>query len=190
MRLLNVATACQILADGEVLAYPTESVWGLGVDACNQGACDRLWRIKSRPKNKPCLVLSTQALCEKSLLKLPKTAQARINTPSARPITWLVPADIFITTPCFSPALLAVRLVDFVPLVRLCHALASAHNPHGFLVSTSCNKAGEPPAQDLPTAMAYFGNRVHYLNQNKDPNSANKKPSQIINALTGQVIRP
>ena len=89
---------------------------------------------------------------------------------------------------------------------QLCQQVVSVRNPYGFVVSTSCNPAGQPPALSLAEAQAYF-----LTNTNINPNinattSADFNdheqvgylngdtlgyllPSQISDALTGQVIR-
>ena len=45
--------AVGILKQGGVIIFPTETVYGIGVDAGNQDAIDRIYKIKNRPKDKP-----------------------------------------------------------------------------------------------------------------------------------------
>jgi len=47
--LLTVSQAVQCLREGEVIAYPTEAVFGLGCDPGNEAAVRRLLSLKSRP---------------------------------------------------------------------------------------------------------------------------------------------
>jgi len=49
--------AAEIIKRGGVVAYPTESFYGLGVDATNEGAVSRLLELKERPRGRPILVL-------------------------------------------------------------------------------------------------------------------------------------
>ena len=91
----------------------------------------------------------------------------------------------------------AVRVIAHPLIQQLCAQMVSVDNPFGFIVSTSCNPAGKPPALSLAQAQAYFDNS----NDIGQDNSANnvgyligetlgyQLPSQIRNALTGQVIR-
>jgi L-threonylcarbamoyladenylate synthase len=46
-----------LLRRGGIIAYPTETIYGLGVDAFNRDAVDRLFRMKSRPPGKPLSIL-------------------------------------------------------------------------------------------------------------------------------------
>ncbi len=45
--------ALQIIQNGEILLFPTETVYGLGVDSAQPAAIERLYRIKGRPREKP-----------------------------------------------------------------------------------------------------------------------------------------
>ncbi len=44
------------LAAGDLVAFPTETVYGLGADACNRGAADRIYQVKGRPADHPLIV--------------------------------------------------------------------------------------------------------------------------------------
>ena len=52
-----IDTAVRILKRGGVIAFPTGSLYGLGADALNAGAVDRVFAIKMRAPDKPLLVL-------------------------------------------------------------------------------------------------------------------------------------
>ncbi|RMH72865.1 MAG: threonylcarbamoyl-AMP synthase [Gemmatimonadetes bacterium] len=61
-----IAQAATIIQDGGVIAFPTETLYGLAADAQNDRAIQRVFEIKNRPANKPILILlpSTDALAE------------------------------------------------------------------------------------------------------------------------------
>jgi L-threonylcarbamoyladenylate synthase len=52
----GVAAACELLRDGAVVAFPTETVYGLGADATNPDAVARIFAIKGRPRDHPLIV--------------------------------------------------------------------------------------------------------------------------------------
>ena len=103
----------------------------------------------------------------------------------------------------------AVRVIDHPLVQQLCQQVVSFRNPYGFVVSTSCNPSGQPPALSLAEAQAYFLSTDNSINppQKIDlKSSANMSrneqvgylkgetlgyllPSQISDALTGHVIR-
>jgi L-threonylcarbamoyladenylate synthase len=45
------------LKKGKVIAYPTDTIYGLGCDATNQKSINKIYKIKKRPKNKPLIIL-------------------------------------------------------------------------------------------------------------------------------------
>ncbi|MEK5764493.1 Sua5/YciO/YrdC/YwlC family protein, partial [Acinetobacter junii] len=74
----------------------------------------------------------------------------------------------------------AVRVTTHPLCVALCQAFG------GFIVSTSANSAGLEPARSLQDAMRYFGQDLNYLN---GVLVLSQKPSRIIDAVTGEIIR-
>ncbi|MEM3139240.1 MAG: Sua5/YciO/YrdC/YwlC family protein, partial [Archaeoglobaceae archaeon] len=52
----DLRRAVDILRKGGIVAFPTETVYGLGCDAFNEEAVDRLYKVKNRPRNKPLIV--------------------------------------------------------------------------------------------------------------------------------------
>jgi L-threonylcarbamoyladenylate synthase len=52
----SLETACELLSSGEVVAIPTETVYGLAGNALNTEAVDKIYSIKSRPRNNPLIL--------------------------------------------------------------------------------------------------------------------------------------
>lgn len=194
----DVQVAYQWLKQGKVLAYPTESVWGIGCDAFNERAVNRLLTLKNRPTEKGLIVLTaTEFYVQDFLNTLPQTRQREIiaswknNKDSQQATTWLfaIPHGIAIPQNVRGKhQSLAIRVINQAKVSILCDLLAmnKNFNPFGFLVSTSCNIGGEPPAHDFEMAFEYFGDKICYLlgetlNYNK--------PSQIKDSATGELLR-
>ncbi|MBR2511630.1 MAG: threonylcarbamoyl-AMP synthase [Firmicutes bacterium] len=57
----NIAKAAKILADGGLVAFPTETVYGLGADALNEDAVKRVYEAKGRPSDNPMIVHISRA---------------------------------------------------------------------------------------------------------------------------------
>ena len=53
----DIKNAIEILKKGGVILYPTDTIWGIGCDATNADAVDRIYKIKRRAENKAMLVL-------------------------------------------------------------------------------------------------------------------------------------
>lgn len=198
----HMAWVADFVKAGGVLAYPSESVWGLGCDAMNAAAIERIFALKARPEHKGLIVLTDSVEKLMPLLAdLPNKTQAQLeqkmhalyasfdpaNAKQAQ--TWLVPVAKSVRLPKVLTGgfdTLAVRVTHQPNLRHLCQAMTTADNPYGFLVSTSCNPSGQPSATTLSEAMAYFGEQVAYLD---DQGLGFDQPSQIIDILTGQILR-
>lgn len=196
----SVEQAAQWLKQGNLLAYPTESVWGIGCDAYNQSAVQQILAIKQRPEAKGMIVITDSSERLTPLLaKLPDQQRQEIlaswqndeSTCEAQAHTWLLPIPSTLNIPIprwitGQHQSIAVRVIAH-PLIRqLCEQMVSENNPFGFIVSTSCNPSGQDPATTLAQAYAYFGEQIGYL---EAKTLGYVKPSQIRDALTGQVIR-
>lgn len=73
----NIAHAASLLQRGELVAFPTETVYGLGADAGNESATRKIFAVKQRPFNDPLIVhLAGIHLIEKAA-RISTTAQAR-----------------------------------------------------------------------------------------------------------------
>jgi L-threonylcarbamoyladenylate synthase len=75
-----ISTAAELIKKGGVVAFPTRCLYGLGADAFNPAAVDRLFVIKRRPVQKPILVLIGNAVQLEGLVKtIPRTAARLIE---------------------------------------------------------------------------------------------------------------
>ena len=71
----EIKKAAQALRDGHLVAFPTETVYGLGADACNPGAVSRIYEVKERPTTHPLIVhISSVNLLSKWAVEVPKYA--------------------------------------------------------------------------------------------------------------------
>ncbi|WP_315042342.1 L-threonylcarbamoyladenylate synthase [Faucicola mancuniensis] len=197
----NLKHAQQWLTDGNLLAYPTEAVWGIGCDPFNEQAVLKLLEIKNRPLEKGLIVLTANHLLINDFLQnLPFDKQQQIlqswqnfsnTTKQKQATTWLfsIPSNLSTNIPYFvtgGRTSLAIRIIEQQAIADLCQSLVSPHNPYGFLVSTSCNPSGKPPATTLEQAQSYFGDTIGYFNA---PTLGFTEPSQIKDALTGEIVR-
>lgn len=196
----NLPAVADYLRSGAVLAYPSESVWGLGCDAFNTTALKRVIALKNRQLDKGLIVLTDNAerllplfanvsheTAKRYIEQIQQQTEHFVAT-HQRAVTWLIEADLTQLPKELLGgfATLAVRITPHPVLQSLCQNLVSKHNPYGFLVSTSCNLASQPPAQTLLDAYGYFADSVAYLDTN---NLGFVQPSCIIELATGKVLR-
>lgn len=189
MLTTSVLDAAQTLKQGNVLAYPTEAVWGLGCDPFNQQAFERILTLKQRPIEKGVILLAGHLDQVRHLLEgLPAALQQQVieswtdRAADERATTWLLPVNNTYIPKWITGQhqQVAVRVTTHSLCVALCHAF------DGFIVSTSANPAGLAPARSLQEAHHYFSSSVNYLNGDL---GLSQQPSRILDALSGQIIR-
>ena len=96
MILSSIAEAAELLQQGQVLAYPTEAVWGLGCDPFNETAFQRILTLKQRPIEKGVILLAGEInQVEHLLASLSPTLRNKViaswsnRQQSERATTWL-----------------------------------------------------------------------------------------------------
>lgn len=83
----DVKAALEVLQNGGVILYPTDTVWGIGCDACNEEAVKRIYAIKNRIDSKSMLVLlENAALLDRYIDEVPEIAFDLIEV-SDKPLT-------------------------------------------------------------------------------------------------------
>lgn len=199
----SVIEAAHWLQQGQLLAYPTESVWGIGCDAYDKAAVQRILDIKQRPQAKGMIVITDSAerlaplldaLKDRQRQQIIKSWQAdsdNIALQCKQAHTWLLPIPSTLTTTIPSwitgqHQTVAVRVIAHPTIRQLCQQMISADNPFGLLVSTSCNPSGHQPASTFDEAYAYFGEQISYL---QTETLGYTLPSQIRDATTGLIVR-
>ena len=145
------------LASGGLLAYPTETIWGLGADARSAEALERLCRWKRRAASEPVALLVENAERAAQLgFQLGPAARRLAEAFWPGPLTLVVPSRDE-----FAPGV--ARDDGAVGLRCSAHPLAEALARRlrlagiGPITATSLNRSGEPPAAGLATAQALCG---------------------------------
>lgn len=83
----DVKAALEVLQNGGVILYPTDTIWGIGCDACNEEAVKRIYAIKNRIDSKSMLVLlENAALLDRYIDEVPEIAFDLIEV-SDKPLT-------------------------------------------------------------------------------------------------------
>src|SRR5881397_2289598 len=97
-----IARAAQALADGELVAFPTETVYGLGARADDDAAVARIFEAKGRPADHPLIVhVSDAAAAQRFASDIPAVAQRLMQAFWPGPLTVIVPraADVSAASP-------------------------------------------------------------------------------------------
>lgn len=152
----ELAQAASLLRAGGIVAYPTETYYGLGVDPFDDQALHRLFQVKNRPAVKPVLVLVADRE-QVGMLAREISATARLLMDSfwPGPLTLVLPARTEL-----SPLLtggtgtVGIRLSPHPLATALLHAFAAP------LTATSANRSGQDPAVTAGEVRAAFGGEV------------------------------
>lgn len=171
--------AARILADGGLVAHPTEGVWGIACDPQQPQAVSTLLRAKRRAPAKGLILVAAEPEALAAHIDGDLPAEALADWPG--PVTWLLPAAS--ATPRWLTGdhdTIAVRVTANATARALCAAFG------GALVSTSANRAGHPAARNGWQARAALGGHVSlYLSGDLDRPGV---PSRIRD-MNGKILR-
>ena len=170
----EINNALNILKEGGVILYPTDTVWGIGCDATNSDAIERIYKLKQRHDSNAmiCLVADDRKL-KKYVKKIPAVAYDIFDV-SEDPIT-----IIYSDAQNLAPNLIAEdkSIAIRIPKDDFCFQLLRRFN--GAMVSTSANISGNPTPKSFKEISKEVLKGVDYIvNLHHEKNCS--KPSSII----------
>ena len=177
--------AINALTEGQVIAYPTESVYGLGCDPDNLLAIELLLKVKQREKNKGLILIAaefSQLLPYIDLEYITPEQQQRMLAGWPGPVTWVVPARPGLTdrlTGQFTT--IAIRVSDYPLVQQLCRAYGKP------ITSTSANLSGQPACRNAVDVEIQLGEIIPLILD--APTGGRLNPSEIRDISTGHVFR-
>lgn len=173
--------AAQILREGGLIAFPTETYYGLAVDPFQEAALQRLFAIKKRPSVKPVLVLvPSREHIEKLVENIPPTANQLMDKYWPGPLTLVLPAHQDLSS-------MLTGGTDTIGVRVSPHPVAAALLDiyNGPLTATSANRSGAKAAVSEEEVRDIFGSDIDMiLPGGKTPGS---KPSTLVR-VTAQGI--
>lgn len=182
----EIERALEVLKKGGVILYPTDTVWGIGCDATNPQAVERIYKLKKRDDNKAmiCLVNSVKML-EQFVDEVPDPAYDVIEF-SNKPTTIIYDNPVRVANNLVGPdETLAIRVVKEQFCEKLIYKLRRP------LVSTSANISGQPTPNSFAQIAPEILKGVDYV-VNLHHSKISDKPSAIIrigNDRSVKVIR-
>lgn len=177
----KIRHAAHIIKNGGVIAYPTDTVYGLGCSPYNADAIERINQIKHRPSDKHFILLANKMQHVQTLLDCDETQRQKI-TNTTEPTSWIVKASTH--APAWltnNSGTVTIRITEHPVVKKLCSILNSA------IISTSANLSGKPPARNGLELHQYFHNKVDIILLSSQPTST--KPSKIIRLCDNHIIR-
>ncbi len=176
-------TLKEVFRRGGIIAYPTETFYGLGVDPFSTDALERLFKLKGRPGGKPVLVVIRDVAELNGLVaEIPPHARTLMER------HWPGPLTIVFRARKKLPALLTgntgkigVRLSSSPLTRRLLEILSSP------LTSTSANPSGREPARDHTEVLQYFGDGVDVIIKTAERLKA-RQPSTVVDVTAERPV--
>lgn len=167
-----VEAACRALADGLLVVYPTDTLYGLGCLAAEPDAFARLEAAKGIPQRRGVSVLFPDVATARAWTAWTPVAETLAAAHLPGPVTLVLGAAPDVPKHLLAPeGTLGVRVVDRPAAVRLARV--------GPVVSTSANVHGQPAATTIAEARAQFGASVAaYL----DAGPLDGPPSTVVDA--------
>lgn len=181
---LSIQSAISALKNGQVIAYPTETVFGLGCDPNQPLAIQKLLELKKRPAQKGLILLASQFDFFMPYLDLTQLSDSEIKLiqqKQTQPTTWIVPKSKN-TLPLISGDFdsIAIRLCEHPVVQVLSNALQSP------IISTSANQTSKPVCMTVDELKFQFGIDFPIVNGFIDINA---KPSCIFDVKKNIQIR-
>lgn len=170
----EIHSAIEVLKTGGLILYPTDTVWGIGCDATNAEAVDKIYRLKQRSDSKAliCLV-SDFAMLEKHVNTVPEAAFDILKY-AYRPTTVIYDHPLGVAANLIAEDnSLGIRVAQD----EFCQQLIQKfHKP---IVSTSANLSGEPTPSNFEEINPHILEGVDYV-VNLQTRKKHARPSAII----------
>ena len=183
----DLQQALQVLRQGGVILYPTDTVWGIGCDATNEAAVARVYEIKRRVDSKAMLVLLDGAgKLQGYIEKVPETAWMLLETTEPqgdeatrrqgeKALTIIYPkAKNLATNLLAEDNSVGIRITTEAFSKALCEQLRRP------IVSTSANFSGEPAARIFSEIAPELLEAVDYVCHYRREDKTVAQPSSII----------
>jgi L-threonylcarbamoyladenylate synthase len=179
----DISNAVEIMRQGGVILYPTDTVWGVGCDATNAEAVAKIYKIKKRQDSKAmiCLV-DSDARLQRYVRTVPNVAWELLDC-ADKPTTVILDGAINLAENLIAEdGSVALRITKEPFSKELCFRFQKA------IVSTSANISGQPAAQNYCDISPELLEAVDYVCWSRRQEHKPHKPSSIIKlGLDGEV---
>jgi len=148
--------AIEALARGELVIYPTDTVYGLGADPFSAQAVEKVYRAKKRDPGKPLPVLVADIDSAKKIAVVSREAEILMKAFWPGPLTIVLPRK-----PSLPSIVTGGKPAVGVRMSSHPVALALARGLKGAIIGTSANISGNPPPLTVQAALRELGDAVN-----------------------------
>lgn len=184
----DIVECLAVLRSGGLILYPTDTIWGIGCDATNETAVQRVYALKQRDESKSLVMLMADARDLVKYLSVPPPDIADTIATFDRPTTVIYEGALHFASNAINKedGTVAIRLVQDT----FCrHLIKRLRKP---LVSTSANISGEPAPAHFNEIPDVIKDGVDYVVKHRQQDLEPRQPSRILRILPDgaqQIIR-
>ncbi|MBG9984109.1 threonylcarbamoyl-AMP synthase [Aerococcaceae bacterium DSM 111022] len=180
----TIFEAADVLREGGIVAFPTETVYGLGAAANNQKAVERVFEVKGRPQDNPLIVHVDHPDTVKQFVEVGAEVQQLIDTFWPGPLTVIFPyeGDAFSPSISAGQPTVSFRMPDNADTLALIEAV-------GFpLVGPSANKSGKPSPTSLEHVLHDFDGEIEGVLESSEPAFDIGVESTVIYPIESEIV--
>ena len=180
----EVKKACEILAKGGIILYPTDTIWGIGCDATNDEAVKRVFEIKRRADSKALIVLVDNPVkIDFYAEDVPEITNELIEV-ADKPLTIVYPRGRNLSTLLLSEdGSVGIRITSEEFSKKLCFRFRKA------IVSTSANISGEASPLNFSEISEDIKKSVDYIVDFRRNDMNKPAASSVIKVDDGGLIK-
>ena len=170
------------LRRGEVIAFPTETLYGLGADALNASAVEKVFQLKGRdPANPIPVLIADRRMLSRLVVEVPPSAETLIARFWPGPLTIVLSARGDIPRPLInSVGGIGVRISSQSIAHQLVQDLGRP------VTATSANPSGRPAARTVKQAKEYFSGQIDIF---LDGGTLTSKTGSTVLEISGDLIK-
>ncbi len=171
----DIKNCISTLQTGGTILYPTDTVWGIGCDALNEAAIDKVFTIKERPKEKSLIILLADARDIIQYVAAPPPDIIEMLEGFDRPTTVIYEHALgFPDNAIHEDGSIAIRVTED----PFCKAVIKRlRRP---IVSTSANLSGNPTPATFSEVAQEIKGRVDYIVNYRQSDNNRAAPSRLI----------
>ncbi|MBR5602776.1 MAG: threonylcarbamoyl-AMP synthase [Bacteroidales bacterium] len=171
---IEVNKCCELLEQGKVILYPTDTIWGIGCDATNPKAVEKIFEIKDRSKGKSLIVLVDSIEMLKDYVKNFPPIAPDIIKAAKNPLSVIYSESKGLAKNVSADSTICIRVVDNEFCKALIHKLGRP------ITSTSANLAGDAAPSIYAEITEHIKSSVDYVVQMYHDVLTKPKASTII----------
>ena len=179
----DIRNAVECLRKGGIILYPTDTIWGIGCDARNPEAVEKIYNLKKRADEKAMLVLvdNVPAL-ERIIDQVPEVAYQILDT-AVNPLTIIYDDAVNV-----APNLIAKDGSLGVRITKENFSSSLCKKMKGAIVSTSANISGEKSPRSFAEISDEIKQGVDYIVKYRQEENIKAQPSNIIKLSKNGVV--